>query len=57
MRMHDAQVDSDEALVERLLRDQFPEWAHLPIRRDSQARSSVKFTLSIQILSSTACAP
>jgi aminoglycoside phosphotransferase (APT) family kinase protein len=33
MRMHDAQVDSDEALVERLLRDQFPEWASLPIRR------------------------
>ncbi len=33
MQMHDAQVDSDEALVERLLRDQFPEWAVLPIRR------------------------
>ena len=33
MRMHDAQVDSDEELVERLLRDQFPQWAGLPIRR------------------------
>src|SRR5690348_5509999 len=33
MRMHDAQVDSDEVLVERLLRDQLPEWARLPIRR------------------------
>src|SRR5579862_4950992 len=33
MRMHDAQVDSDEVLVERLLRDQLPQWAGLPIRR------------------------
>jgi aminoglycoside phosphotransferase (APT) family kinase protein len=31
--MHDAQVDSDERLVEHLLRDQFPEWAGLPVRR------------------------
>jgi aminoglycoside phosphotransferase (APT) family kinase protein len=34
MRMHgDAQVDSDETLVGRLLLDQFPHWADLPIRR------------------------
>ncbi len=34
MRMHgDRQVDSDEALVQELLADQFPEWAALPIRR------------------------
>ena len=33
VRMHDAQVDSDEELVARLLHDQFPEWARLPIRR------------------------
>jgi len=33
VRMHDAQVDSDETLVEHLLRDQYPEWASLPIRR------------------------
>ena len=32
--MHgDDQVDSDEALVQVLLEDQFPEWAALPIRR------------------------
>jgi len=33
MRMHDAQIDSDETLVEHLLRDQFPDWAGLPVRR------------------------
>jgi aminoglycoside phosphotransferase (APT) family kinase protein len=33
MRMHDDQVDSDEELVARLLADQFPDWADLPIRR------------------------
>ena len=33
VRMHDAQIDSDEELVARLLHDQFPEWAGLPIRR------------------------
>jgi aminoglycoside phosphotransferase (APT) family kinase protein len=31
--MHDAQVDSDESLVARLLADQLPAWADLPIRR------------------------
>jgi aminoglycoside phosphotransferase (APT) family kinase protein len=34
VNMHgDDQVDSDAALVRRLLADQFPEWAELPIRR------------------------
>ncbi len=31
--MHDDQVDSDASLVRRLLSEQFPEWAALPIRR------------------------
>jgi aminoglycoside phosphotransferase (APT) family kinase protein len=33
VRMHDNQVDSDEALVHKLLSDQFPEWAGLTISR------------------------
>ncbi|MGO9876346.1 MAG: aminoglycoside phosphotransferase family protein, partial [Acidimicrobiia bacterium] len=31
--MHEEQVDSDASLVRRLLSDQFPQWAGLPIRR------------------------
>lgn len=31
--MHDNEVAVDEAVVERLLAEQFPEWAKLPIRR------------------------
>lgn len=33
MRMHTDQVDSDAALVRRMLAVQFPQWAELPIRR------------------------
>lgn len=32
-RMHDGEIEIDEALVRRLLAEQFPEWADLPIRR------------------------
>jgi aminoglycoside phosphotransferase (APT) family kinase protein len=31
--MHADEVDTDADLVQRLLRDQFPHWAHLPIER------------------------
>jgi aminoglycoside phosphotransferase (APT) family kinase protein len=31
--MHADELDLDEALVRRLLREQFPEWADLPLRR------------------------
>jgi aminoglycoside phosphotransferase (APT) family kinase protein len=30
-RMHDEEVETDAGLVRRLLADQFPQWAHLPI--------------------------
>ena len=32
-RMHIDELDLDEALVRRLLGEQFPEWAELPLRR------------------------
>lgn len=32
-RMHADEVDTDPPLVSRLLADQFPQWAHLPIER------------------------
>ena len=32
MKMHADEIDIDDALVRRLLRDQFPEWADLPLR-------------------------
>ena len=32
-RMHIDELDIDEALVRRLLGEQFPEWAGLPLRR------------------------
>jgi aminoglycoside phosphotransferase (APT) family kinase protein len=32
-RMHDDELDIDEPLVRRLLAEQFPEWAELPLRR------------------------
>src|SRR3954453_819094 len=32
-RMHDNEIDIDEALVCRLVVEQFPEWAGLPVRR------------------------
>src|SRR5919106_1171220 len=33
MRMHADELELDEALVRRLLGEQFPEWADLPLRR------------------------
>lgn len=33
MRMHADEIDTDADLVRRLLRAQFPQWAHLPIER------------------------
>jgi len=30
-RIHADQIDTDESLVRRLLADQFPRWAHLPV--------------------------
>jgi len=32
-RMHDDELELDDGLVRRLLADQFPEWAELPLRR------------------------
>ena len=32
-KMHADEVDTDPSLVSRLLADQFPQWAHLPIER------------------------
>jgi aminoglycoside phosphotransferase (APT) family kinase protein len=32
-RMHDDEIEIDEALVRRLVAAQFPDWAHLPLRR------------------------
>src|SRR5262249_41438129 len=31
-RMHEDELEVDEALVRRLLADQFPEWSDLPLR-------------------------
>ncbi|HXC56901.1 MAG TPA: aminoglycoside phosphotransferase family protein [Rhizomicrobium sp.] len=31
VRMHDGEIDTDAALVRRLLAAQFPRWAHLPV--------------------------
>jgi aminoglycoside phosphotransferase (APT) family kinase protein len=33
MRMHEDELELDEALVQRLLAAEFPEWAELPLRR------------------------
>jgi aminoglycoside phosphotransferase (APT) family kinase protein len=33
MRMHDHEIEIDDALVRRLVAAQFPEWADLPLRR------------------------
>lgn len=32
-KMHADEADTDAGLVQRLLRGQFPQWAHLPVRR------------------------
>ncbi|MFD0633484.1 hypothetical protein ACFQ9X_19875 [Catenulispora yoronensis] len=32
-KMHPDEVDTDAGLVARMLAAQFPQWAHLPIRR------------------------
>ena len=32
-RMHAEQVDTDPGLVRRLLQDQLPQWAHLPVEQ------------------------
>ncbi len=36
-KMHENELDIDEHLVKKLLADQFPEWAHLPVKRISSS--------------------
>jgi len=45
-RMHDDELHSDEALVERLIAAQFPQWAGLPIERfDSSGTANAIYRL------------
>ncbi|MFI6157553.1 aminoglycoside phosphotransferase family protein [Kitasatospora sp. NPDC051170] len=50
-RMHPDQVDIDEALVRRLVADQFPEWAALPVERvASNGTTNAMFRLGEELV-------
>jgi len=45
MRVHDDELDIDDALVRALLREQFPQWAELPLERAGDGTVNVVYRL------------
>jgi hypothetical protein len=41
-KIHADQIDTDEVMVRRLLADQFPHWADLPVRAACRSRPEMR---------------
>lgn len=48
-RVHDDELDIGDALVRRLLADQFPNWAHLPLERAGDGTVNVIYRLGEEL--------
>jgi aminoglycoside phosphotransferase (APT) family kinase protein len=49
MRVHDDELDVDERLVRALLREQFPDWAELPLARAGDGTVNVVYRLGADL--------